>query len=178
MKMDRQLETYISNNPTTSYTIQINIAEQNCYVFNKNSEVFRCYKISTSKFAVSNEEGSNGTPTGLHIIHDCIGADEPLGMEFKGRMVTGEIIPILHQAPENDNIPDYVLTRVLWLKGLQDGINLGGNVDTYRRYVYFHGTNQEYLIGTPSSHGCIRMKNADIVELFSFIPAGTVVFIG
>jgi len=123
------------------------------------------YPVSTSRFGVGTEEGSFRTPTGRFRICQKIGEDAPPWMIFKGRMPTGEIA-----APGGDE--DLVLSRILWLEGLD-----AHNNNTRDRYIYIHGTNQEDLIGTPASHGCIRLCNQDMIELYGRISNHTEVFI-
>ncbi len=127
------------------------------------SRIVRSYPISTSKFGLGTEPGSNKTPLGRFRISEKIGGDAPLRMAFKSRKPTGEIV-------ETEGGEDLILTRILWLEGLDPE-----NANTYERYIYIHGTNQESQIGTAASHGCVRMKNADIAELFGEIPDGALV---
>lgn len=119
------------------------------------------YAISTSKFGLGAEPGSFKTPTGRFAIAEKIGAEAPLGAIFRSRQPTGEIA-----GPGGED--DLILTRILWLEGCE-----ADNANTRERYIYIHGTNQETLIGTPASHGCIRMRNADIAEFFPRVPPGT-----
>lgn len=121
----------------------------------------RTFPISTSRFGLGSEPGSYKTPLGRFIISDKIGENSPLGTVFKSRLPTGEI------AGEGGE-DDLILTRILWLSGLDPD-----NANTRDRYVYIHGTNQESLIGTPASHGCVRMRNQDIVELYDLVGEGT-----
>ncbi|MCL1077746.1 L,D-transpeptidase [Parashewanella spongiae] len=173
----------------SNFAIQVNTQEQLCYVFNKEFEVYRTYPISTSK-KTSNLKNSSGTPFGMHIISKRIGDGVPIGERFVGRKAQNEIVEILKSKPVVEPKGDYILTRILQLKGQEQGVNKGSNghrdyngnevfnnVDSFERYVYFHGTNEEYKIGSKASHGCIRMKNEDIVDLFSFIQEGSPVYI-
>ncbi|MEI8293329.1 MAG: L,D-transpeptidase [bacterium] len=123
------------------------------------------WPVSTSRFGLGFEPGSFKTPTGRFVVAEKIGAGAPLWAEFKSRQPTGSIA-------EPGGEHDGILTRILWLSGLDDD-----NANTHDRYIYFHGTNREDLIGTPASHGCIRMRNADIAELFDLVPVGTRVLI-
>ncbi|MEO8205796.1 MAG: L,D-transpeptidase [Chthoniobacterales bacterium] len=129
--------------------------------FRKNGETIHTYTISTSRFGLGSEEGSFKTPTGNFVIAEKFGNGAPLFASFKSRLFTGEIA-----APGGEE--DLILTRILWLNGVDEN-----NANTYSRYVYIHGTNQEHLLGTPASHGCIRMRNQDIAELYDQIPEGT-----
>lgn len=122
------------------------------------------YVISTSKFGVGNIENSNKTPLGWHRVNERIGHGRPVGAVFSSRAFTGKVIPraqLTRAASE-----DMVLTRILWLEGLEPGKNSGKGIDSHDRCIYIHGTNQEQLLGQPSSHGCIRMFNEDVIELF------------
>lgn len=123
------------------------------------------FPISTSKFGLGFEEGSFKTPTGRFRIAEKIGAAQPLNIAYKSR------VP-LEASPEMLRGDDLVMSRILWLDGLDPE-----NANTYSRYIYIHGTNHEELIGTAASHGCIRMKNADIAELFDRVEIGTPVVI-
>ena len=138
--------------------------------------LIRQYPISTSANGLGEANGSHCTPRGRHRIAEKIGAFAPLCSAFKSRQPTGEV-----WTPELDaEFPgrDWILTRILWLEGLEPGKNKGGSVDSHNRYIYIHGTNEEHKLGTPASHGCIRMKNADIAELFDLVKEGTEVRIG
>lgn len=131
-----------------------------------SGRMIKSWPVSTSRFGVGFEPGSFKTPTGWFVIIEKIGAGAPLWAEFKSRQPTGRIS---HPGGDEDGI----LTRILWLSGLEEE-----NANTRERYIYFHGTNREDLIGTPASHGCIRMKNEDIADFFDRVPTGTKVFIG
>ena len=138
--------------------------------------LIRQYPISTSANGLGEANGSHCTPRGRHRIAEKIGAFAPLCSAFKSRQPTGEV-----WTPELDaEFPgrDWILTRILWLEGLEPGKNKGGSVDSHNRYIYIHGTNEEHKLGSPASHGCIRMKNADIAELFDLVKEGTEVRIG
>ena len=123
--------------------------------------IMASYPISTSKYGLGTEPGSFRTPTGRFVIDEMIGADAPAWAAFKSRQPTGEIATV---GGEDDGI----LTRILWLAGIEPH-----NANTRERFIYIHGTNQEALIGTPASHGCVRMRNADIVDLFARVRPGT-----
>jgi lipoprotein-anchoring transpeptidase ErfK/SrfK len=128
----------------------------------KSDQTTKTYTISTSKFGLGSEEGSYKTPTGFHAIADRIGNGEPLGRVFASREPQEEVVPASEFHTEQDN--DRILSRILRLDGLEPH-----NTNSYERYIYIHGTNQEHLLGTPASHGCIRMGNEDIIELFDLI---------
>lgn len=129
------------------------------------------YPVSTSRYGPGEQSGSLCTPRGRHVIRAMIGAGLPAGAVLKGRRPTGEICsPVLVAAqPERD----WILTRILWLSGCEPGRNRLGRVDSMRRYIYIHGTPDSEVMGVPFSHGCIRMRNADVMELFSAVKAGT-----
>lgn len=163
----------------TDYYIDVDIRLQQLYLWEPYPEgdiLVRQYPVSTAANGPGEREGSFCTPRGRHRIAEKIGAGAPMNAAFQARVWTGEI-----WTPElNAEYPgrDWILTRILWLEGTEPGKNRGGMVDTYRRYIYIHGTHEEHRIGTPASHGCIRMKNADVAELFDLVAVGTEVRIG
>lgn len=131
----------------------------------------RSYPVSTALNGVGEVHGSGCTPRGLHLVRAKVGAGCAPGTVFVGRRATGEIYsPAL--AAEHPG-RDWILSRILWLTGCEPGINRGGAVDTLRRYIYLHGCPDEFPMGEPLSHGCIRMRNADILTLFDQVPVGT-----
>ena len=142
--------------------------------FFRHGKLVKSYAISTSKRPPSNVKNSLGTPRGLHEIAERIGGGQPSGMVFKSRVSTGEHYRELPDAGSNDNL---ITSRILWLRGLESGVNLGGEVDTYERYVYIHGTNHEERLGAPLSSGCVLMRNLDIVELYEDVRVGDHVWI-
>ena len=119
--------------------------------------------------------GSEATPRGRHVVRARFGAGLPEGAVLTGRKFSGEIYSDALASSHPDR--DWVLTRILWLGGLEAGRNQGGNVDSFRRFIYIHGTPDSEPMGTPASHGCIRMRNADLVRLFDQVPVGTLVTI-
>ncbi len=156
------------------YFIDIDSRLQRLYLWEPYPEgdmLIREYRISTAKNGLGERNGSYCTPRGRHRIAEKIGAGEPLYAVFKARVPTGEVWS-RELARDNPDC-DWILTRILWLDGLEEGKNKGGTVDSHSRYIYIHGTDEEHLIGTPVSHGCIRMKNADIAELFNLVEEGT-----
>ena len=126
----------------------------------ENGRVVASWPVSTSKYGLGSEPGSYRTPTGRFVIAEAIGGGAEPWSVFKSRIPTGEIA-----SPGGDE--DGVLTRILWLDGLDPE-----NANSRDRYIYIHGTNQEALIGTPASHGCVRMRNADVVDLFDRVEPG------
>ena len=133
------------------------------------------YPVSTGAAGAGERDGSGCTPRGWHRIRMRIGAGCPLNSVFVGRRPTGEIYgpELAASAPERD----WILTRILWLTGTEPGRNRGGAVDTLRRYIYIHGTPDSEPMGVPASHGCIRMRNTDLIELFEQLEAGLPVLI-
>jgi len=126
------------------------------------------YAVSTAKNGVGEKNGSFCTPRGRHIVRARIGAGQPLGAVFVRRRPTGEVwTPALHEKYPGR---DWMLTRLLWLSGCERGRNRLGDVDTMRRMIYIHGAPDSAEMGKPGSHGCIRMRNADIAELFELVP--------
>lgn len=158
--------------------IIINIAQQTLIIYD-NHTILHKYCISTAKNGIGGQQDSGCTPLGEHIIAQMIGEDEPISTVFVGRVPTGEI----YDDELGSNFPkrDWILSRILWLAGLEEGINKGNNqnggCDSYQRYIYIHGTPDTEAIGKPLSHGCIRMRNDDIIELFEKVDTGTRVFI-
>lgn len=140
----------------------------------KNGALIKQYSVSTSLKAPSCQENSWGTPWGKHTIADKIGAGAPVGMVFQGRQPTGKLYT---EYAEQDQAADLITTRILRLRGEEKGLNCGQGCDSYKRMIYIHGTNQEALIGAPASHGCIRMHNDAVVELFDCVEVGTWVLI-
>lgn len=131
------------------------------------------YPISTARNGPGEQEDSHCTPRGLHRVRIRIGDGCPEGAVFVGRRATEEVYDtgLARQYPGRD----WVLTRILWLTGLEPGRNRGGCVDTLRRYIYIHGCPDSEPMGVPRSHGCIRMRNRDLIELFDLVSAGTLV---
>lgn len=144
--------------------MRVDVATQTVKLF-RDGEVVKLWPASTSRFGLGFEPGSFKTPTGRFAVAEKIGAGAPLWAEFKSRQPTGRIA-------EPGGEEDGVLTRILWLEGLD-----AENANTRGRYIYFHGTNREDLIGMPASHGCVRLRNEDMAELFELVPEGTPVVI-
>ena len=150
--------------------------EQSLRLLADDGKELEHYPVSTSRNGAGEREGSFQTPRGEHIVRAKIGSGQPLNTVFRGRRPTGEI-----WTPElGERFPgrDWILTRILWLSGREVGKNRLGDVDTMRRYIYIHGSPDTVPMGTPGSIGCIRMRNADIIELFERVPTGTSVRIG
>lgn len=134
------------------------------------------YRVSTALKGPSERNGSNGTPRGRHRVRACIGKGQPLGTVFVGRRPTGELWSF--QLAADNPQRDWILTRILWLCGEESGYNRGSEVDSMRRFIYIHGTPDTEPMGIPLSHGCVRMRNSDIAQLFDWIVPGTPVTIG
>jgi L,D-transpeptidase YbiS len=141
--------------------IRVRVPSQTLELLDENGALLRQFVISTSRFGLGFEPGSNRTPTGRFLISDRIGDGAPLGEVFVGRLPTGRI-------GTEEDASDNVQTRILWLDGVDPE-----NLNTKSRYIYIHGTNAESQLGTPASHGCVRMGNQDIVELFDLVVVGT-----
>ncbi|HJR69918.1 MAG TPA: L,D-transpeptidase [Gammaproteobacteria bacterium] len=156
-------------------TLRVSLAAQQLTLW-RGAHRFGEYAVSTSKHGGGELAGSFKTPRGRHIVRAKIGADAPLGAVFRGRRPTGEIYSAALAQANPDR--DWILTRILWLSGTEVGRNRLGPVDTMRRYIYIHGAPDSEPLGSPSSIGCIRMGNRDIVELFDLVPVGSVVDIG
>ena len=151
--------------------IRISIAGQSLELLDEAGCLERRYAVSTAANGVGEANGSYCTPRGLHIIRAKIGAGQPENSVFVRRRPTGEIYtPELGaQFPERD----WILTRILWLSGCECGFNRLGEVDTMRRFIYIHGSPDEVSMGVPGSHGCVRMRNADVMDLFDRVQSGT-----
>ena len=135
--------------------------------------VVASYPVSTASKGAGEQQDSEQTPRGRHEIRAKIGAGAAPGTVFVSRRRTGEICDSASLEADPDR--DWILTRILWLRGLERGRNRHGSVDTMRRYIYIHGTPHEEAIGEAASHGCIRMRNADVIELFDLVEVGDIV---
>jgi hypothetical protein len=153
--------------------IIISTLAQELYLI-EGKRIIKNYAISSAKNGTGNLSGSYQTPLGLHYISEKIGDNAKLGTIFKARINTHKLAKILHNIDEASN-KDYITSRILRLSGLEEGFNKGGNVDSYQRYIYIHGTDEEGRLGQAVSHGCIRMANDSIIELFDHIKSDTLV---
>ena len=151
--------------PAAEISLRVSVARQELEVADEAGRVLRRYPVSTSRFGLGTEPGSLRTPLGRFRVAEKFGGGAEPGAVFKGRLPTGE-----NGLGANDD--DLVLTRILWLAGDEEH-----NANTYERYIYIHGTNHEAAIGQPASHGCVRMRNADVAELYDLTLPGTVVTI-
>jgi hypothetical protein len=156
----------------TDKRILVDIASQTLRLCEGDRVLLRA-PVSTARNGPGEQRDSGCTPRGLHRVRIRIGAGCPAGTVFVGRRPTGEVFgpKLASSAPERD----WILTRILWLTGLEFKRNRGGDVDTLRRYIYIHGCPDAEPMGVPLSHGCIRMRNGDLIELFDLIPSGTLV---
>ncbi|HKB59356.1 MAG TPA: L,D-transpeptidase [Gallionellaceae bacterium] len=151
--------------------IVISIPEQQLELTDGADKLLRRYAVSTAANGAGEERDSYCTPRGRHVIRAKIGAGQPADAVFLQRRPTGEIWTpeLAAQYPGRD----WILTRILWLSGCENGYNRGGTCDTMRRYIYIHGTPDSTRLGIPGSRGCVRMRNADLLELFDLAQAGT-----
>jgi hypothetical protein len=152
----------------TRFTLLVRIAPQTMWLFRGGTP--RCaYRVSTSRFGIGQQAGSNCTPLGLHRIAEKIGAGQPIGTVFRGRRPVGLTWQGLPEAT--------IVHRILWLEGLEPGFNRGGDVDSHGRYIYIHGFADETTLGRQMSHGCIHLAARDLVPLFDQLPGGTLIWI-
>jgi lipoprotein-anchoring transpeptidase ErfK/SrfK len=163
-----------TDGPETTAYLRVSIPRQKMELI-EAGRVLRTWPVSTARNGPGEQRDSGCTPRGWHRIRAKIGAGMPLGTVFRGRRPTGEI----HDAELDARFPerDWILTRILWLGGLEPGFNRYGPVDTAWRYIYIHGSPDRGVAGVPASHGCIRMKNRDVAELFELAPVGMRVLI-
>lgn len=153
--------------------IAINISSQSLELKDDNGNLLRTYPVSTGANGAGEESGSYCTPRGKHVIRARIGDGLPQNAVLVQRRPTGEIYTT--QLGEQYPGRDWILTRILWLSGCESGFNRSGTCDTMRRYIYIHGTPDSTPLGKPGSRGCVRMGNADLIELFGRVTVGTAV---
>ncbi len=153
-------DLFLSSCADTRHRMIVSVAEQRMVVLDEGRQIAQ-FPVSTSKFGLGSSGRTNCTPLGRHAVAKKIGDGQPLGMKFKSRKPTGEIVAV--NAPGRDPI----VTRILWLKGLEPH-----NKNTYSRYIYIHGTPEEAKIGTPASYGCVRMRSVDVAWLFDTVGKG------
>jgi UDP-N-acetylmuramate--alanine ligase len=149
--------------PDDGLLIRVDVARQRLQLMGKGL-LKTSYAVSTSRLGIGASDGSHKTPPGLHEVSQWIGAGAEPGTVFRGRKTTGASVPETRWRGQSDG--DLILTRILRLAGIEDGVNRGPGVDTFERYIYIHGTNHEHLLGQPASGGCIRMGNRDVLDLF------------
>lgn len=156
--------------------ILVDISQQKLFQYGQDGELLGTYRVSTATKGAGSNSGSDQTPLGAHRVSDRFGDGAKLGTIFTGRQNTGKLAEIITDPVD---VPeDLVTTRILWLDGLEPGKNKGSKVDSHSRYIYIHGTPEEGLIGKPASHGCIRMFNQDVINVFRQAPENTLVYIG
>lgn len=155
--------------------VLVDVSRQNLMVY-QDGQKLADFPVSTAVKGAGNQAGSDQTPLGAHRVSEKFGDTASLGSIFIARQDSGKIADILTEA--KDLPTDHVTTRILWLDGLELGKNQGGDVDSHRRFIYIHGTPEEGLIGKPASHGCIRMKNNDVISLYELIGLDALVYIG
>ena len=169
-----KIDNYLNKNVKYANLLFVSIENQKMYRI-QSKNIIETYDISTSKYGIGNQMGSNKTPTGLHKINSKYGHKTPVNGRMIGRVFYGQIGKIFSDTTTSKT--DDITSRILWLEGLENGINKGDNIDSYKRYIYIHGTSEEGRIGIPSSHGCVRMKNKDVIDLFNEVAIGTFVLI-
>jgi lipoprotein-anchoring transpeptidase ErfK/SrfK len=156
---------------TDSMYIRVHVPSQILTLYDDQDAVLLRLPVSTGAKGVGERNGSFQTPRGWHMIRAKIGAGLPADAVLVGRRPTGEIYTPALRATHPER--DWILTRILWLSGLEPGRNRGGDVDTMRRYIYIHGCPDADPMGIPGSHGCVKMRNSDIIDLYDRVPAGT-----
>jgi L,D-transpeptidase YbiS len=155
----------------TRHFLAVHLARQTMSLFRRHGGGYalqRIFRCSTSRFGVGEKAGSNMTPRGLHRVARKIGGGWPIGTVFKGRQVVG--------FTWNGQPSARIVHRILWLEGLEQGLNRGGEVDSFRRYIYIHGTGDESTLGRPDSHGCVQLSGDDLLPLYDKLPEGTLVW--
>jgi len=155
--------------------IEVSLAAQCLALFGPDGACIRRYAVSTALNGPGEQRDSGCTPRGRHRVRAMVGAGAPAGAVFRGRRATGEVWTPEFAARHPGR--DWILSRILWLTGCEPGRNRYGAVDTLRRYIYIHGTGDDQPLGEPRSHGCIRMRNAEVIELFALVAPGTPVTI-
>jgi L,D-transpeptidase YbiS len=151
---------------TAKLIIKIIISSQKLYLINEG-QLISTYQVSTSRYGTGQKKNSYQTPLGLHVIRAKIGINCPKNAVFKARRWSGELYD------SDDALDDPILTRIMWLSGLELGYNRSGTLDTMRRYIYIHGTPDINMIGKPMSMGCVRMSSDDVIDLFNMVQVGT-----
>jgi len=155
-----------------STSIDIEISSQRLFL-KENGQIIRSYPVSSSSFGEGQVENSLKTPYGKHKIKTKIGTNVNKNNFFISRQHISQSVNIIHEPIDSED--DFITSRIMWLEGEEEGFNRGGSVDSFKRYIYIHGTHEEGLIGQKASHGCIRMLNHDVIELFELVSEGTVV---
>ena len=166
--------TQAKKNTTYKELLYVSIKAQKMYHI-LNNKVIKTYTISSAEKGVGNIKNSEQTPLGLHTVKEKHGDNTPLNGRMIGRVFYGQIATIYNDSSRSKT--DDVTTRIMWLSGEEKDVNKGGDVDSYQRFIYIHGTSEEGRLATPASHGCIRMNNKDVLELYNKIAVGTKVLI-
>ena len=172
--MFKQLEGISKNYINLDKLIIVKVDTQELYFLEKGT-IREKFTVSTSVYGTGSEVNSFKTPLGKHVITEKIGKNLPFGAILKGREWTGALANIIKEPIDTEF--DVVTSRILWLSGLEEGLNLGPGVDSKSRYIYIHGTAEEGLIGRPASDGCVRMYNNDVISLFEKVDTDTEVWI-
>ena len=166
----------VNNYISTDYSELLFVSIENQKMYHiKEGAIAKKYIISSSEYGTGSEVGSNKTPLGLHKVKEKYGAKTPRNGRMIGRVFYGQIATIYKDKQKSKT--DDVTSRIFWLEGLEKGKNKGEGIDSYKRYIYIHGTSEEGRLGTPASHGCIRMKNKEVIDLYKLIEVGTLVLI-
>jgi hypothetical protein len=173
--ISREVAAKLSGNPALADErpfIYIDSVKQRLHWIDLDPSYNRSYSVSTAANGMGNRLDSFKTPFGIHRVRQKIGGGAPSGTIFEGREPIGKIAGNLDNRDK-----DEITSRILWLDGLEEGVNHGGVYDTFARYIYIHGTSDEKRIGQPVSAGCIRMKNSDVIELFDDVMVDDIVVI-
>ena len=168
----QKANNYISTN--YSELLFVSIENQKMYHI-KEGAIVKKYIISSSEYGTGSEAGNNKTPLGLHKVKEKYGDNIPINGRMTGRVFYGDIATIY--TDETKSKTDDITSRIFWLEGLEKGKNKGKGIDSFNRYIYIHGTSEEGRLGKPASHGCIRMKNKEVIDLYKLIEVGTLVLI-
>ena len=168
------LSAFFTDISSQDIEIIVDISDQRLYLI-ENNDIIESFPVSTSKYGEGSIENSFMTPLGLHEIKEKIGKNAPLNTVFISRIETRMQAQIIESPLDTED--DFVTSRILWLDGLEEGANKGPGIDSYDRYIYIHGTHEEGLIGQKASHGCIRMFNEDVINIYNKVIKGTKVYI-
>tara|TARA_B110000091_G_scaffold107246_1_gene116227 strand:+ start:717 stop:1307 length:591 start_codon:yes stop_codon:yes gene_type:complete len=163
-----------SKNAFANEVLYVSIKQQKLYHI-QNDSIIKEYIISSSAYGIGSKAGSNKTPIGLHSIKEKYGDNTPINGRMTGRVFYDDIATIY--TDETKSKTDDVTSRIFWLEGMEKGKNKGKGIDSFSRYIYIHGTSEEGRLGKPASHGCIRMKNKEVIDLYKLIEVGTLVLI-
>ena len=165
-----------NNYISTDYSELLFVSIENQKMYHiKEGAIVKKYIISSSEYGTGSEAGSNKTPLGLHKVKEKYGDNIPINGRITGRVFYGDIATIY--TDETKSKTDDITSRIFWVEGMEKGKNKGEGIDSYTRYIYIHGTSEEGRLGKPASHGCIRMKNKEVIDLYKTIAIGTLVLI-